>query len=117
EGDREAVVIVDVRIGGQEAFGIGIGLGGLVGDAQHLVFGEAAGGDQADQLGKRVFHGGIPELMKRAARINPKPPPVAPGSARAMQGGQEGGQGRNPDATPVTTRWWPAGATLCLAAA
>lgn len=57
ERDREAVVVVDVRVGGEEPCRIGVGLGRLVGDPPDLLGAHAAGADEGDQFVQGLFHG------------------------------------------------------------
>ncbi|MCY1180159.1 hypothetical protein D9M73_205890 [compost metagenome] len=52
----EGLVVVHVRVGLQERLGIGIGLGGLVGDPAYFLFTQATRADQGDKFGNLVFH-------------------------------------------------------------
>ncbi|MCY1451337.1 hypothetical protein D9M71_681980 [compost metagenome] len=56
QGDGEIVVVIDVRVGGEEGVLVGVGLGGLIGDALDLLLTHAAGADCRNQFDKLLFH-------------------------------------------------------------
>ena len=60
----EAVVEIDVRVGGEKRLRIGVGLGGLIGDARDFFRQHAARAYFADQFFKLGFHWGHPAASK-----------------------------------------------------
>ncbi|MNE55535.1 hypothetical protein D3C80_1503780 [compost metagenome] len=57
QGNRKGFVVVDIRVGREEGRRVGVGLGGLLGDAFNFSVWQATRADLANEFNELVFHG------------------------------------------------------------
>src|SRR5690606_26394316 len=65
QGNRELIVIIDIRIGLQEGLRIGISLRGFLSYAGDLLITHASGADQGNEFLQSGFHGATSTTKRR----------------------------------------------------